>query len=66
MDPELLDRSDSDYGNAWDFTNLQPAEEEWPELPAPEDDFGYTGEPIFATISPRYVINTSIPLLDQE
>lgn len=49
LERELLDQSNLDYGNAWDFTKL-----------------GYTGEPIFATISPRHVINTSIPLLDQK
>ena len=59
-----LDPSDSDYGSAWDFAKMQTQVK-----PADEDD---TGEPIFATISPRNpiylggnVIDTSIPLLDQ-
>ena len=67
-DSSELDPSDSDYGSAWDFakvrtlTQIKPAEDPL-EF---QDDFGYTGEPIFATISPRYIIDTSIPLLDQK
>ena len=80
MDPITIAGSsellDSDCRSTLDFTKTQlqaePAvEEECPELPPDDDDFGYTGEPIFGTLwspphSPRPVIDTSVPLLDQK